>query len=192
MSRGLKITLVVVAIALFLCCVAGLGVTLLGTRLAGRAFITNPDRVAQVGADIAGYDVPPGYEEMFAMNLAGVKMVAIGPTDLTADFMVILLMQFSAGMEISRQEMERQMERAMAQQIGLGGADLEVVGRAQAFIKGESVTMTVREGVADDGDRLRQVTGLFQGRGGTAMLTVMGKETAWDQPLLDRFLASIR
>jgi len=192
MSRGLKIALVVVAIALFLCCVAGLGVALLGTRLAGRAFITNPDRVAQVGGEIAGYDVPPGYEEMFAMNVAGIKMVAISPAEPVADFMVIMLMQISAGMEISREEMERQMERALAQQIGLGGADLEVVGQEQAFIKGESVTMTVREGVADDGDRLRQVTGLFQGRGGPAMLTVMGKETAWDQPLLDRFMASIR
>ena len=42
MSRGLKVALIVIASVLFCCCVAGLGATLLGTRLMGRAFITNP------------------------------------------------------------------------------------------------------------------------------------------------------
>ena len=66
MSRGLKVALVVVAITLFCCCVTGLGGTLLGTRLFGRAIITNPDRVQMVGSQIAEYDVPSGYAEMFA------------------------------------------------------------------------------------------------------------------------------
>lgn len=192
MSRGLKIALVVTAIALFLCCVAGLGVTLLGTRLVGRALITNPDRVAAVGQDIASYDVPAGYEEMFATNLAGIKMVAIGPTDPGADNMVIMLMQFSTGMEISQEEMERQMQQTLARQIGLGGADMKVVGQEEATIKGESVALTVREGAAKGGERLRQVTGLFQGKGGVAMLMAMGEVAAWDQLMLDQFIDSIQ
>jgi len=192
MSRGLKITLVIVAIALFLCCVGGLGVTLLGARLFGRAIITDPDRAEAVGREIAGYDLPPGYDEMFAMDVMGIKMVAIGPTALTSDFMVIMLMQFPAGMEISREEMERQMEQALARQTGLGRADMRVVGQEQAIIKGEPVTLTVREGTTEDGGQLRQVSGLFQGKSGPTMLMVMGEAAAWDQPMLDRFIASIR
>jgi hypothetical protein len=192
MSRGLRIALILAAIVLFLCCVAGLGVTLLGTRLVGRAFITNPDRVQAVGREIADYDVPPGYDEMFAMNVMGMQMVAIGPHDPAADTMAIMLMQFPAGVGISQQEIERQMKQALARQMGLGGANMAVVGQEQAVIKGEPVTLTVREGTTESGEQIRQVTGLFQGRGGLAMLMVMGEATAWDQAMLDRFMASIR
>ena len=72
MSRSTRIILAVMAIALFLCCVAGLGVALLGTRLVGRAVITDPDRVATVSSQIADFRIPPGYEQMFASNVAGV------------------------------------------------------------------------------------------------------------------------
>jgi hypothetical protein len=192
MSRGQRIALVMTAIVLFLCCVAGLGITLLGTRLVGRAFITNPDRVQSVGREIADYEVLPGYDEMFAMNVMGIKMVAIGPDDPAAGLMIIMLMQFSTGMEISREEMERQMEQALARQTGLGRADMQVVGQEQVTIKGEPVTLTVREGATEDGERMRQVSGLFQGRSGPTMLMVMGEATAWDQPMLDQFMASIR
>lgn len=192
MSRGLRVALVLLAIALFFCCVAGLGITLLGTRLVGRAFITNPDRVQAVGREIADYEVPSGYEEMFAMNMVGIKVVAIGPSDSTSSLMMIMLMQFPDGVEISREEMERQVEQALARQTGLGNADMTSMGREQVTIKGEPVTMTVREGTNNRGEHLRQVTGLFQGRGGPTMLMVTGEATTWDQPMLDHFIASIR
>jgi hypothetical protein len=192
MSRGLKIVLVVVAIALFLCCVAGLGITLLGTRLVGQAFITNPDRVQAVGREIADYDVPSGYQQMFAMNMMGIKMVAIGPAASTSDFMMIMLMQLPAGMGVSRAEMERQIEQALARQTGLGSADMTSVGQEEAVIKGETVTMAVREGTTESGEHLRQISGLFEGRGGPAMLMVVGEVSTWDQAMVDQFMASIR
>jgi hypothetical protein len=192
MSRGLRIALVLVAIVLFLCCVAGLGMTLLGTRLVGRAFITNPDRVRAVGREIADYDVPAGYDEMFAMNVLGMQMVAIGPRDAAADTMAIMLAQFPAGVGFSQQEVERQMKQALARQIGLGGANMTVMGQEQVVIRGEPVTLTVREGATENGEPMRQITGLFQGKGGPAMLMVMGEANTWDQAMLDRFIASIR
>ncbi len=188
----MRVALILVAVALFLCCVAGLGFTLLGTRLIGRAFITNPERVQAVGRQIADYEVPPDYEEMFAMNVVGVKMVAIGPADPAADVMFIMLMQLPEGVEVSREEMERQVEQALARQTGLGSADMVSLGQEEVVIKGERVTMTVREGTTDRGERLRQSSGLFQGNGGPAMLMVTGEVTAWDQAAVDRFIASIR
>jgi hypothetical protein len=191
-SRGLKIALVMVAIVLFCCCVTGLGATLLGTRLAGRAFITNPDRVQAVGSQIADYDVPPGYGEMFAMNMMGIKLVAMGPSSVPPDFMMIMLMQFPPGMDVGQGEMERQVEQALARQTGLGSAEMTSVGREEATIKGEPVTLTMREGVTDRGESLRQVTGLFEGKGGPTILMISGDVTAWDQAIVDEFIASIR
>ena len=192
MSRGLRVTLVLVAIALFLCCVAGLGLTLLSTRLVGRAFITAPQRVHLVGSQIADYTVPPGYEEMFAMNFMGIKLVAIGPVAPATDFMTIMMMQFPSGLEISREEMERQVQQALSRQIGLGSADMKAVGHQETTIRGESVELTISQGTTDSGEQLRQVTGLFQGDGGPAMLIITGQEAAWDQEAADRFIASIK
>lgn len=192
MSRGLKIALILVAITLFCCCVAGLGTTLLGTRLVGRAFITNPERVQAVGGQIADYDVPPGYQEMFAMNMMGIKMVAMGPSSPTTAFVMIMLMQFPPGMEVSRGEMERQIEQALARQTGLGSAEMTSVGQEEAIIKGELVTLAVREGVTDRGEHLRQITGLFEGKEGPVVLMISGDMAAWDQETVDEFIASIR
>ena len=191
MSRGLRVSLVIVAAALFLCCVAGLGLTWLGTRLAGRVFITNPQRVQAVGRQIADYELPAGYTEMFAMNVMGLKMVAIGPS-ASPDLTMIMLMQLPAGIQVSREEMERQIEQALARQTGLDSAEMTSAGEEQAVIKGEPVTLTVREGATQRGERLRQVSGLFEGKGGPAMLMITGEVDAWDQAVVDRFIASIR
>jgi hypothetical protein len=190
MSRGLKVALVVTAIVLFLCCVAGLGATFLGTRLVGRVFITNPERVQAVGRQIADYEVPAGYAEMFAMNVMGLKMVAISPST-SSDYLIIMLMQLPAGIQISREEMERQIEQALARQTGLDSADMTSEDQ-ETRIKDELVTLTVREGTTQDGQRMRQVTGLFEGKGGPAVLMVMGETATWDSTLVDRFIASIR
>ena len=191
MSRGLRTALILAAIVLFCCCVAGLGGTLLGTRVLGRALITNPDRVQAVGREIADYDVPSDYQELFAMNMLGVKIVAIGPA-APADFMMIMLMQLPSGLEVSQSEMERQIEQALARQTGLARADMTEVGEEEAIIKGEPVTLIVREGVTDDGEQMRQVTGLFEGKDGPALLMVAGEVDAWDPEMVDRFIASIR
>jgi hypothetical protein len=191
MSRGLRTALILAAIVLFCCCVAGLGGTLLGTRVFGRALITNPDRVQAVGREIADYDVPSGYQELFAMNMLGVKIAAIGPA-APADFMMIMLMQLPSGLEVSQSEMERQIEQALARQTGLARADMTEVGEEEVIIKGEPVTLIVREGVTDDGEQMRQVTGLFEGKDGPALLMVAGEVDAWDPEMVDRFIASIR
>lgn len=191
MSRGLKVALVLTAVALFLCCVAGLGATFLGTRLVGRVFITNPERVQAVGRQIADYEVPGGYAEMFAMNVMGLKMVAIS-SSTSSNYLIIMLMQLPSGIQISREEMERQIEQALARQTGLDSADMASVDQQETIIKGQPVTLTVREGANQNGRSLRQITGLFEGKGGPAVLMVTGETSTWDQPLVDRFIASIR
>jgi len=192
MRQGTKIVLVVVVAGLFCCCVAGLGGTLLGTRLITQAIITEPARVAEVGSQIADYQVPAGYQQAFALDILGLKMVAITSGAERAAFTVLALMQFPAPAAVSRAEIERQMQQALAQQTGIGSSDLHVTGQQQVTIKGEPVTLTVREGTSADGTTVRQVTGLFQGKGGPCVLMVMGEGNDWDQPVVDQFISSIR
>jgi hypothetical protein len=105
---------------------------------------------------------------------------------------MFIMMQFPGGMRVSREEMERQIKQAVARQPGMGSANMQDVGQEQVFIKGETVTMTVREGAMENGERLRQMSGIFQGRGGPVMLMITGMVDTWDQAMVDQFIASIR
>jgi hypothetical protein len=191
MSRSVRVILGVVAAVVFLCCVAGLGMTLLGTRLVGKAIITEPTRVAAVSKQIVSYELPPGFQEIFASDLLGFKMLAIGPADPDANLLVIMLMQLPAAMSISEDELREQMEIALSQQTGAANADLKVVGTQAATITEQSVTLTMREGKTPDGRALRQLSGLFSGPNGPVFLFVTGEAATWNQSVVDGFIASI-
>ena len=192
MERSTKIILGIVAIILFLCCVAGLGFTLLGTRLIGRAIITSPDRIAAVSSQIADYDTPKGFEPVFASDVSGFKLVALGPARDTTQFSMIMMMQFPMPMAANRQEVERQMRQALSQQTGLASASLSVVATTEAKIKGKPVELTIQEGSTQDGLHLRQVTGIFDGKQGPVLLMILGETDTWNQDMIDDFLSSIR
>jgi hypothetical protein len=105
---------------------------------------------------------------------------------------MIMLMQFPTGMDVSRQQMERQVEQALARQTGLSSADMTSVGKEETVINGEPVTLTVREGTTNRGEQIRQLTGLFDGNTGPTMLMITGDVNTWDQAMVDDFIASIR
>jgi hypothetical protein len=192
MSRTMRIVLGLAAALLFLCCVAALGLALLGMRLIPKAVITDPTRIAAVGNQIAHYQLPPGYGELFASDVIGFKMIAIGPSDQKANLLIIMLMQLPTPASVDQEEMQRQMELTLAQQTGLGSADMQVIGTQPATIRGKSITFTVREGKTGDGQLLHQLSGMFEGINGPVVVVVTGDARTWDQSLVDGFFASIQ
>jgi hypothetical protein len=191
MERSTRVILGIAAIILFLCCVAGLGFTLLGTRLMGKAIITDPDRIALVGSDIAEYDIPQGFRAAFASNVSGFKLIALGPTKDSTHFTMILIMQFPAPVSANREEVERQMRQALTQQTGMGSASLSVVDETIVEIKGKPVELTVQEGTTSDGIHIRQITGIFDGKQGPVLLMIIGEAESWNEEMVRTFLASI-
>jgi|YNPNPStandDraft_1061719.scaffolds.fasta_scaffold33101_4 hypothetical protein len=168
-----------------------LGVGLLGAHLLPRTIITNPTRVAAVSAQIARYQLPDGFKEMFASDLLGFKLVAIGPADPRAELLVIMLLQLPELMETDEEELRQQLEKALAQQAGTGDAEMQVVGTQRVTIRGQEVLLTMREGTASGGQLLRQLSGVFSGANGPVFLFITGLQSAWDAPLINRFIASI-
>lgn len=191
MARSTRILLSIVGAVLFLCCVAGLGLTLLGVRVATRSMVSDPARVAAIRDQIVSYQLPNGYREMFASDILGMKVIAIGPQDSRSNLLIIMLMQLPSAISTEEDDLRRQMEVALTRQTGFGTGDLRIVGTEPAIILDQEVTLTVREGEAG-GETLRQVSGLFDGPNGPVLLFVTGVAETWDRPLLERFLASIR
>jgi len=148
--------------------------------------------VAAIGQQIVRYQLPKGFKEMFASDLLGFKMVAIGPTDPRAELPVIVLLQLPDVVDMDEEELRKQLERALVQQAGTGNADMQVVNTQRTVIRGQEVTLTVRRGTVSGGQTLRQISGVFSGPNGPVFLFVTGVENNWDSSEIDEFIHSIQ
>ena len=198
MSRNTKIVLIVVVVLLLLCCCVGVGGiialraggSLLGQVVSqGMSVTEKPEEVTQIARHMVDYNLPPGYQAEFGMNLFGFDMAAFGPADHST---TIMLMQFPAGLELNQADMERQMQQALQRQIGQQELNLTVVDQITTTIRDQSVSLTVQEGTAGDGQPIRQISGIFQGKQGVVMLLVVGNQDTWNQQAIDTFIASLR
>ena len=192
MTKGTKIALGIVAALVLICICVGIG-GFIGLYFVGdqvtQSVAEQPEEVAVIADGIADYDLPPGFSESFGMSLFGFDMVAFSGSD---EQQVILMMQFPRAAGLNQAQMEQQMEQSMQQQMGRQNFNLEVVDEITTTIRDETVTLTVREGTDDQGQGLRQLTGVFPGKDGTVLLMIMGSQQNWDQAGIDAFIASIR
>jgi hypothetical protein len=196
MSRNMKIVLGVVAVVLLIGCAGVLGVTFLGARMLGQAM--DPAQVEEVAHQITDYTLPAGYKPIMGLPIMGVKMVMFGPSDMAVTSgsniaepgagMVIMLMQAPAGADADA--MREQMSQRMGSQAG--GGNLTPTGTMDATIRGEAVKLQVSEGASRTGQQLRAVSGAFEGKGGPAMLMIMGNPESWDDAAVQSFLSSMK
>lgn len=193
MSRTTKIVLAVVAGVVLVCaCIAIGGVIVLNRlgRAAGTSIGSDPTAVGDVSSSIADFTLPSGFTPEVSFRLLGMSMV--GYTRQSDDHF-ILLMQLPAGANMEPAEMQRQLREAMGRQgVGRFGTDMKVVDEYPATVRGQNVTATVSEGKDDQGGTLRQLTAAFQGKGGVAIVMILGPADRWDQSGVDAFLASMR
>lgn len=190
MSRNAKL-IIAIAGLLFICCVCGSAAAFFAFRSLGRAFITDAGELDTMAANVAAYDLPSGYDELFGMRFLGFEIVAIGPTG-PAGQTLIMLMQIPADANLNQEEMETQMQEALQQQQSFQDLQLEVVGETTATIRDQTVMLTIREGSDADGRMFRQVSGVFQGNRGPTLVMIQAPLAEWDQALVDEFLASLR
>jgi hypothetical protein len=195
MSRTTKIVIGIVGGLLLLCCL-GIGLAALLLPRAVQNFAENsitddPEQVAEVGQSILDYELPPGMQEEGAMGFAGIKMVFItaGPGN---DAMV-MLMQFPAIMQANEEEMRRQLEDAMTQQSGQRQFNMEVVSEDEVVINDQNSVLTTLEGTDENGNSIRQITGVFESKAGDpAMLMAISPIAAWEETNIDEFIESLR
>jgi hypothetical protein len=151
---------------------------------------TDPAAAAQSAHNIADYELPAGYQEQMAMDLLVYNMVFIGPpSGSSSDQPLIMLAQFKTG--ANQEQMEQQIQQSFERQSGQRGFQMKVVETKKMTIRGEEVEVITYEGTNDSGDTMRQVITTFPGKGGTAMLMIMGDTQYWDKEAIDKFIESI-
>ncbi len=181
--------------ALFCLCAVGVAVFLfarVGQQIE-KGMKTDPAGAAQAAHAIADYTLPPGYQEQMAMDLFIYKMVFIGPSTTGSTYSsgkpIIMLAQFKAGAD--QQQMQQQIQQSFEQQSGQRGYSMKVVETKKMTIRGQEVTVITYEGTGESGTVMRQMITTFPGKGGTAMLMIMGEADHWNKEEIDAFLTSI-
>ena len=153
---------------------------------------TDPEAAAEVAHTIAEYDLPEGYQEKMAMEIMFYSLVMIGPenTSGSVNGPVFMLAQFQAG--LNQEQMEQQIRRSFEQQAGNRALNMSLVKVEEVTIRGEETQVATYEGSDENGFVIRQVLASFPGKGGTAMLMIMGSAESWDQDMVEAFIESIR
>ncbi len=194
MNRNTKIALIVVGVLLLLC-VCSCGLFFVSTQYLGASFAqsiaTEPADVAAVGAKIAEYDVPAGYTDNFGMSFLIFDMVGFGKTDANNDTF-IFMMQFPEWTDMDPETMQQQMQQSIQEQTNDSNVQFQVIEQKTIIIRDQEVLLTTQEGTNDEGKRIRQMIGMFQGNGGPTMLMIMGGVDTWNQATVDTFIDSIR
>ncbi len=169
MSRNVKILLVVVG-SLLLLCILACGVTFLVVpRYIENTFsrLGTPEvreaQAKQVGAQIADYTVPPGYQEEIGFDMIFEKIVGIGPVDNHGPMIMMISVNTPS---VNRQQMEQQLRQSFSNQFSRGSGVYKDVGTHPVTIKGEQTNLSVSETDNSNGVGMRQAMGVFQGKSG--------------------------
>jgi hypothetical protein len=183
-----------VALALCLCMSTAAFFTLrsVGERMTDTIKL-EPAEAEQVGAQIAGYDVPAGYSHRMAMSAMEYDFVIIAPEDDTPG-MMILLAQFGQGLAQNPDSkiFQEQMQRSIEQRSGRRGLNLKAIETRSMTIRGQEVKVTLFEGADQNGISIRQMVASFPAENGLGMVLIQGAADGWDQSTADAFLESIR
>lgn len=194
MSKNTKIIIGVVAGLLVLCMIACVAVALftglLGSRVAkqvSNSTTSDPQQLAQRQSEIADFSVPAGFQPDTSMSILGINMVVYkGATNKSYMF----LMQMPAQVEINEstiQQFESQMER----QTGRNISNIKTIDTKTMTLRDQPAQEIVQEGTDSDGNTFRQMMVIFSGKGGTAMLSIGGPASGWDQAAYDKMIESI-
>lgn len=170
---GLKIFLWIVGIGGGLLLLACAGCVIGSIVFVRNTVSQDPAVVKKTADEITEITPPSGYEPMFAFNVV-VKMAAFGQEDRESP-RILMLMAFPSNMADEQQQMSQSLQQQGGQH------DLqEIESETRTYtIRGEECQVRIAKAKAENGLEVRQITAIFQGKEGPAMLMLIMPEKDW-------------
>lgn len=189
MSRQAKLVFGVGATLLFVCVCGTIALfSALGGAI-GRGVELDPAQVTAAASRIADFQLPPGYKPEVTIDLGGYLFVSYAPGGGHSHIMFV---QAPASANVEQATLEQYAQQATQNRRYDPHTRMQVVGQQQATVRGQAVTLVMSEGTNSDGAAYRTLTGVFQGKGGLALLSVEAPLSNWNQTQVEAFLASTR
>lgn len=191
MNNTAKIVLGIVGGLIAMCLIAVVAGFLL-IRSAGsvltKTFESNLDKAGAIASAIADYTLPTGFESPYATRLAGFSMVTYTHTDGHSH---VSFFQIPRGIHLDAAEMERQYRQTAPDKSGYRKDRIQVIDQVPGEINGQAVTLVISEGTNSDQQPFREVSAIFEGKGGQTLVVYEAPISRWDQAEVDAFLTSI-
>ncbi len=191
MRTGVKVLIgcgVVGGVMALMCCG---GFVYMGSQVAGM-MTDDPVKIEEIREGIADVELPEEFSpqggldaEMFGM---GMEMAIYEGPDSDA----LLLMQMKGPTGFDAKQMQQSIEQQLDQQGQNRELDIESTEERTITIAGAETTIEIAKGKDSEGKEMRQVTGVFQGRGGAAFVMYFSPEESWDEQRVVQLLESIQ
>lgn len=188
MNRTAKVILAIVTGLLVIClCTAAVGLAAMYAtgRVLTETVYDDPVSVVDIGASIAAYSMPAGFNDASAASLADFSLVTFTTDDGRSH---ISLFQVPDVLELDRHEIEDRFQDATNRD---KWAEAAVVDRIPCQIRGQQTTLLISEGINHEGRHYRSASALFDGNGGTALVNIVMPSAAWDQDMVETFIQSL-
>ncbi|MBE0699163.1 MAG: hypothetical protein IH586_19760 [Anaerolineaceae bacterium] len=189
-SNTTKIIIIVVAVLAVLCLIA-CAVAFLFFRGVGQTVSnsvqSDPQEVSNASQKIASFDPPAGFSAGTSMSLLGVTFVIHEAKDIDS---VLIIIQMPSSMEMNDATIQ-QMQEQMQRQSGRRLENYRTINEYDATIRGKPGKVIIQEGDMN-GNAFRQMLVIFEGKGGLAMMSILGPTSHWDQAAYDKMVNSIK
>lgn len=191
MSKTPSIFLIIIGGLIVMCLIVVVGAFFLfgSARTVLKSTLkTDTDKTVEIAGSIAEFTIPAEFSEPYATRLVGFSMVQYNHSDGHSH---ISFFQIPRAIHIDEVEMERQFRQTEPRENRRGKVIIKLVDEVQATIMGQEVTLMISEGTNSDGEPYRECSGIFEGKGGQAMVIYEAPLSSWDQAEVDALLASI-
>jgi hypothetical protein len=186
-------TILIILGVLVLCCCIVLGGGYLLTRygfeyLGNTMIVQDPAQISQVSDKLADYDLPPGYEEEFVMDILGIQALFSFNGNNGS---MITMMQINTSLYGDSESTRQQFQDSFLQQFQTDNIQFTAVDQRPIEIRGDQTTLYEYEGSDSQGNQFRQWTTVFEGKNGTVMLMIVGSKNTWDDAEMEAFIQSM-
>jgi len=153
------------------------------------AVSSDPEQIARIGAEIADFTLPAGYQLQYGIKAFGYALVAASSEQGNGH---IFLAQAPDGSKLGRTFGSGMVNVVPGRGHDRRGEEITIIGTQEAVLRGQTVSLALGEGLSSSGETYRELTGLFAGRGGAAMVNISAPLSLWDEAAAAEFLGSIR
>lgn len=188
-----RVALLVVG-AVSLCGLIGLAIYTfqdsLRAALSAQYWKTDPAQAAEVAHALIDFDLPPGYQPEKVMKLKEAAADAVILASQAHPSDMIYISQTPDGIlanEEWRTKYEERGARAIADQL----YETETISTRTTTVRGQPTTLRFLEGTDKNGQAVKQLACMFNGKSGEVLLVMVASQSTWDQAMVDNFLNSI-
>lgn len=190
-SSNRKLWIILAIVAVVLCLGACIVAVLIGRgaySMAQNSLVEDPQQAAEMGAEVAEFDLPDGFEPVGGMDLMGVKMAIY---QSQSDETMISLMRIPGQGSLDNANTDSMVEQ-MTRQMGRQMNDVRLIDQYETTIRGKPAQVLIQEGTSSEGVLSRMMFVVFEGKSGVSLMMIMSPADAWDQEMADGIVESIR